>query len=81
MKTMTCKQLHGPCDVLIHGATADEMMENSKSHAMEMAAKGDEIHINAMKAMAESHKQMDEKAVKQWMEKFQNDFNAQPEDK
>ena len=81
MKTMTCKQLYGPCDTPIHGETANEMMENSKKHAMEMAAKGDSVHINAIKAMGQSHKQMDEEAVKQWMEKFQNDFDAHPEDK
>ena len=81
MKKMTCKQLYGPCDALIHGETAEEMMGNSKKHAMEMAAKGDEVHINAIKAMGEMHKNMDEAAVKQWMEKFQNDFDAIPEDK
>ena len=81
MKTMTCKQLYGPCDALIHGETAEEMMENSKKHAMEMAAKGDELHINAIKAMGESHKHMDEEAVKQWMVKFRSDFDAYPEDK
>ena len=80
MKTMTCKQLYGPCDALIHGETADEMMENSKKHAVEMAAKGDKVHISAIKAMGDSHKNMDEEAVKQWMEKFRNDFAAQPED-
>ena len=77
---MTCKQLYGPCDAPIHGETAQEMMENSKKHAMEMAEKGDELHINAMKAMGESHKEMNPEAVKQWMEKFQNDFDSQPED-
>ena len=78
---MTCKQLYGPCDTPIHGETANEMMENSKKHAMEMAANGDEVHISAIKAMGQSHKQMDGEAVKQWMEKFQNEFDAQPEDK
>ena len=77
---MTCKQLYGPCDALIHGETAEEMMENSKKHAMEMVAKGDEVHINAMKAMSESHKNMGEEEVKQWMEKFRSDFDAHPED-
>ena len=80
MKTMTCKQLYGPCDTLIHGETAQEMMENSKKHAMEMVDKGDEVHINAMKAMGESHKQMNEETVKQWMEKFQKEFDAVPLD-
>ena len=78
MKTMTCKQLYGPCDALIRGETAEEMMENSKKHAMEMVAKGDEVHINAMKVMSESHKSMDEEGVKQWMEKFRSDFGKQP---
>ena len=55
-------------------------MENSKKHAMEMATIGDQVHINAIKAMGQSHKHMDDRAVKQWMEKFQNDFAAQPED-
>ena len=81
MKTMTCKQLYGPCDTLIHGETAEEMMENSKKHAMEMVDKGDQVHIDAIKAMGDMHKNMDEAAVKQWMENFQNDFDKTPEDK
>ena len=81
MKTMTCKQLYGPCDALIHGETAEEMMENSKKHAMEMVAKGDMLHIEAMNAMKKQHMNMDSESVKQFMEKFQKDFAAQPEDK
>ena len=80
MKTMTCKQLYGPCDILIHGQTAEEMMENSKKHAMKMVAKGDQVHIDAIKAMGDQHTHMDEAAVKQWMQKFQADFAAQPDD-
>jgi len=78
---MTCKQLYGPCDELIHGATAEEMMENSKKHAMEMVAKGDKAHIDAMEAMKNQHMNTNPEAVKLWMEKFQNDFASQPEDK
>jgi len=81
MKTMTCKQLYGPCDALIHGATAEEMMENSKKHAMEMVAKGDKVHIDAIEAMKKQHMDMNPEAVKQWMKKFQNDFAAVSEDK
>ena len=81
MKTMTCKQLYGPCDAFIHGETAEEMMENSKKHAMEMVAKGDQVHIDAMEAMKKQHMDMNPEADKLWMEKFQNDFAAVPEDK
>jgi len=76
---MTCKQLHGPCDALIHGETAEEMMENSQKHGMEMAAKGDQDHIRVMEVMRQHMD--DPEAVRKWMEKFQNDFVAMPEDK
>ncbi|TSC87931.1 MAG: hypothetical protein G01um101416_246 [Microgenomates group bacterium Gr01-1014_16] len=78
MKTMTCKQLYGPCEALIHGETAEEMMENSKKHGMEMAAIGDEAHIKVVEAMRQYMD--DPEAVKRFMEKFQNDFAAMPED-
>lgn len=81
MKTMTCKQLYGPCDALIHVATADEMMENSQKHAMDMVAHGDKVHIDAMEIMRKQHMDMTPEAQKQWMVKFQNDFAAWPEDK
>lgn len=81
MKTMTCRQLHGPCGALIHGETAEKMMENSQKHGMEMVAKGDVDHIKVMDAMKKQHMNMDSEAVKQWMEKFHNDFAATPEDK
>ncbi len=77
---MTCKQLYGPCDALIHGATAEEMMENSQKHAMEMVAKGDKVHIDAMEAMKNQHMDMTPEAVKLWIDKFQNDFAMVPED-
>lgn len=80
MKTMTCKQLYEPCDARIHGETAEEMMENSQKHGMEMVTKGDVPHIEAMNVMRKQHAGMDPEAMKQWMEKFQKDFAAQPED-
>lgn len=81
MKTMTCKQLYGPCDAPIHGATAEEMMENSKKHAMDLVAAGDVLHTEAMNAMKEQHMNMNPDAVKQFMDQFQKDFAAQPDDK
>lgn len=79
IKTMTCKQLYGPCDTLIHGETAEEMMKNSQKHGMDMADNGDADHI---RVMGEMKQHMDDpEAVKQFMEKFNQDFAAQPEDK
>ena len=75
MKTMTCKQLYGPCDVLIHGLTSEEMMKNSQAHAMEMVAKGDKLHIDAMEAMKNQNMDMEV-----FMKDFNDKFESQPED-
>jgi hypothetical protein len=51
MKLMKCKDLGGACDELIGGNTPEEMGDNCKAHAMLMIQKGDEDHIEAMRAM------------------------------
>ena len=51
MKTMTCKQLAGACDKEFHPETFEEMGELSRTHAMEMAEKGDQGHIDKMEEM------------------------------
>ena len=51
MKTMTCKQLGGPCDFPLHGDTADGVIKAQDSHLKEMVAGGDEVHQGALKAM------------------------------
>lgn len=75
---MTCKQLHGPCDALIHGETADGMMQNSQKHGMEMARAGDADHIRVMEDMGKHMN--DPEAVKKFMEQFHADFAATPDD-
>ncbi len=51
MKTMTCKQLGGPCDFLLHGNTADEVIKAQDSHLKSMVAGGDTTHASALKEM------------------------------
>ncbi len=51
MKTMTCKQMGGPCDVAFHGDTADEVIKVEDKHLREMVARGDETHKSALKMM------------------------------
>ena len=48
MKTMTCKQLGGPCDKEFHAETFNEMVAMSQKHGMEMAGKGDVEHIGTV---------------------------------
>ena len=48
MKTMTCKQLGGPCDFPLAGTTADEVIKLQDAHLKEMVAGGDETHSSAL---------------------------------
>jgi hypothetical protein len=51
MKTMTCKQLGGPCEFPHHGETADDVIKAQDGHLREMVAGGDTTHQDALKQM------------------------------
>ena len=51
MKTMTCKQLGGPCDLEHHGERADDVIKAQDTHLREVVAAGDEVHEQAAKEM------------------------------
>lgn len=79
MKAMTCRQLAGACDKEFHAETFDEMGEMSKNHAMEMAEKGDNAHIEKMEEM--KNLMNNPQAMKKWLEKKQKEFDTLPGDK
>jgi hypothetical protein len=78
MKTMTCKQMGGPCDLPLHGNTADEVIKAQDSHLKEMVAKGDETHKSALKSMKGRWK--NPISGMGWYRKMKRDFAALPED-
>ena len=51
MKTMTCRQLGGPCDLAHHGESADEVIKAQDRHLKEVVAGGDTLHESALKEM------------------------------
>jgi len=51
MKEMTCKQLGGPCDFVLQGNTADEVIKAQDRHLKETVANGDGSHQSALKDM------------------------------
>jgi predicted small metal-binding protein len=51
MKTMTCKELGGPCDHPHRGEAADEVIKAQDQHLKEMVAGGDAEHVPARDAM------------------------------
>lgn len=51
MKSMTCKQLGGPCDLPHHGDSADEVIKAHDGHLKEAVARGDTSHEGALREM------------------------------
>ena len=74
MKTMTCKQLGGACDLEFHAETFDEMANFSQEHAKEMFQNGDDTHLKAIEEMKVLMK--DPKAMMEWMKSKQKEFEA-----
>jgi predicted HAD superfamily phosphohydrolase len=79
MKTMTCDQLGGACNMEFRAETFEEMAEISRKHGEEMFEKGDEAHVKVMKEMREMMKDMD--VVGKWMEEKRKVFEGTPADK
>ena len=44
MKTMTCQQLGGPCELAHSGATADDVINAQDQHLKDMEQEGDAAH-------------------------------------
>jgi hypothetical protein len=78
MKTMTCKQMGGPCDTQFHGNAADEVIKAEDKHLREMVAGGDETHRSALKSMQDRWKHPI--SGMGWYRKTKKDFAALPED-
>jgi predicted small metal-binding protein len=79
MKTMTCKQLGGPCETPFQANSADEVIKAMDAHLKDMAVKGDESHQPAAKEMQSRWK--NPIAGMGWYIKTKKDFAALPEDK
>jgi hypothetical protein len=77
MKTMTCEQLGGPCDLRLEGRTANDVIKAQDKHLKEMVASGDEAHQNALKEMKGRWK--NPVAGMGWYRKAKRDFAALPE--
>jgi hypothetical protein len=74
MKTMTCKQLGGACDVEFKAETFDEIAQLSQQHGNEMFQKKDEAHLNAMNKMQKMIQAPNR--MQEWMDKKRNEFNS-----
>lgn len=78
MKTMTCRQLGGACDIKFQAETFGNMAELSMKHGMEMMKANDEAHLKAieeMKVIMQNPTTMHE-----WFDARKAEFDALEED-
>ena len=78
MKTMTCRQLGGPCDARLSGDKADDVIKAQDAHLKEMVAGGDETHRSALDDMRGRWKRP--VSGLGWYRATKNAFAALPED-
>jgi predicted small metal-binding protein len=51
MKTMTCRQLGGPCDLALRGDSADDVIKAQDRHLKDAVKQGDATHEQAHQDM------------------------------
>jgi predicted small metal-binding protein len=78
VKTMTCRELGGPCDFAHRGESANDVIKAQDAHLKEMVAGGDETHKDALKEMQGRWK--NPIAGMGWYRKAKRDFAALPQD-
>lgn len=77
MKSMTCRQLGGACDLEFRADTFEEMGELSRKHGMEMHLNKDAAHLEAMRKMQELMKNPED--MEKWYESKRQEFDALPD--
>lgn len=78
MKTMTCRQLGGACDLEFKADTFDEIAAMSRKHGMEMMQTGDAAHLQAMNEMKDLMKSPD--TMNAWLMERKMEFDGLPDE-
>ena len=76
MKTMTCRQLGGPCDAVHSGEDANEVIHAQDRHLKDVVAAGDRAHEQALKEMKGRWKRP--VSGLKWYRQVQRDFAELP---
>lgn len=78
MKTMTCRQLGGPCDFAHQGQTANDVIKAQDKHLRDAVASGDAKHEGALSEMKGRWKRP--VSGMGWYRQAKRDFAALPDD-
>lgn len=76
MKSMTCRQLGGACDLEHHGNDANEIIKAQDQHLKDAVAAGDADHAPALAAMKGRWKRP--VSGMKWYRQVQRDFATLP---
>lgn len=71
MKSMSCSQLGGACDLIFTGETFDELAAQSQMHGREMLKAQDAMHLSAMKKMSDL---INSGEIENWMSERRAEF-------
>jgi hypothetical protein len=77
MKTMTCRELGGPCHAPHRGDSADDVIKAQDQHLRQMVEEGDATHEGALKEMKGRWK--NPLRGMGWYRQAKRDFAALPE--
>ncbi|MEO7350210.1 MAG: DUF1059 domain-containing protein [Terrimesophilobacter sp.] len=78
MKTMTCQQLGGPCELEFHAASADDLIKAQDKHLKQAEKDGDASHGPAREEMKNRWKHP--KQSMDWYNNTKKAFAELPED-
>ena len=78
MKSMTCRQLGGTCDLVHRGDDANQIIKAQDQHLKDVVAAGDADHEPALKDMKGRWKRP--VSGMKWYRQVQRDFDALPTD-
>ena len=78
MKTMTCRQLGGACDLAHRGEDANEIIKAQDQHLKDAVAAGDSDHESAARDMRARWRRP--VSGMKWYRQVQRDFAALPSD-
>ena len=76
MKTMTCRQLGGACDLALHGEDANEVIKAQDQHLREAVAAGSAEHEPALRDMKARWRRP--VSGLKWYRQVQRDFEELP---
>ena len=77
MKTMTCRQLGGACDLELHGEDHNEVIKQQDQHLRETVAAGSAEHEPALRDMKARWRRP--VSGMKWYRQVQRDFEALPD--